>query len=68
LLIWVVYALGAVGAAVLVLSAFFTAGGYFGPDDADVSINISPRAVVVWGGLVVLAVVTWAWRRRGARA
>ena len=63
-LVWAVYALGALAALVLIASALFTAGGYFGSDDTTVSI--SPLAVFVWGALVALAVATWLWRRRKA--
>ena len=65
MLVWIVYALGAVAALVLVASALFAAGGYFGSDDT--VIDISPVAVLVWGGLVVLAAATWLWRRREGR-
>jgi membrane protein YdbS with pleckstrin-like domain len=65
LLVWVVYALGIVAALVLVASALFAAGGYFGSDDTVVSV--SPVAVAVWGGLVAIAAATWLWRRREAR-
>ncbi len=65
LLVWVVYALGVVAALVLVASALFAAGGYFGSDDT--VIDVSPRAVIVWGGLVALAAATWLWRRREGR-
>ena len=41
LLVWVVYALGVVAALVLVASALFAAGGYFGSDDT--VIDVSPR-------------------------
>jgi hypothetical protein len=64
-LVWVVYVLGVIAAAVLLLSALFAAGGYFGSDDTVVSI--SPVAVAVWGGLVALAAATWLWRRREGR-
>jgi membrane protein YdbS with pleckstrin-like domain len=65
LLVWVVYALGVVAALVLVASALFAAGGYFGSDDT--VIDVSPLAVIVWGGLVALAAATWLWRRREGR-
>jgi uncharacterized membrane protein YidH (DUF202 family) len=65
LLVWVIYALGIVAAAVVILSAFFSAGGYFGSDDT--VINVSPLAILVWGGLIVISAATWLWRRRGAR-
>ncbi|MEX0851633.1 MAG: hypothetical protein WD015_09010 [Gaiellaceae bacterium] len=64
-LVLVVYALGVFAAGVLILSALFSAGGYFGSDDTVVSV--SPIALVVWGGLIVLAVATWLWRKRGTR-
>jgi hypothetical protein len=65
LLVWVVYVLGVLAAAVLVASGLFAAGGYFGSDDT--VVNISPVALVVWGGLVALAAATWLWRRREGR-
>jgi len=64
-LVWVVYGLGTLAALVLILSALFSAGGYFGSEDT--TVDVLPAAVVVWGGLVALAVVTWLWRRRGGR-
>jgi membrane protein YdbS with pleckstrin-like domain len=64
-LVLVVYALGILGAAVMLLSVLFSAGGYFGSDDTVVSV--SPIALVVWGVLIVLAVATWLWRKRGTR-
>ena len=64
-LVLVVYGLGILGAAVMLLSVLFSAGGYFGSDDTVVSV--SPIALVVWGGLIVLAVATWLWRKRGTR-
>jgi hypothetical protein len=57
------YALGIVGAAVLVFSALFTIGGYLGSDDTAVAVSM--WALLVWGGLVVLAAVTWLLRRKG---
>ena len=64
-LVWVAYALGILAALVLIVSALFTAGGYFGSDDA--AVDVSPVAIVVWGGLVVLAGAIWLWRRLGGR-
>ncbi len=64
--VWVVYALGVLAALILMASALFTAGGYFGSDET--TVDVSPVALVVWGGLVALAVATWLWRRlRGRR-
>jgi hypothetical protein len=67
LLVWAIYILGGIALAVLVLSALFTAGAFFGSDDVDVVLDVSPVAVLVWGGLIALAVVTWLWRRRAVR-
>ena len=64
-LVWIVYALGVLAAAVLLLSALFSAGGYFGSDDTVVSV--SAVALAFWGGLLALAVLTWLWRKRGSR-
>ena len=64
--VWVVYALGVLAALIFMASALFTAGGYFGSDDT--TVDVSPVALVVWGGLVALAVATWLARRmRGRR-
>ncbi len=64
--VWVVYALGVLAALILMASALFTAGGYFGSDDT--TVDVSPVALVVWGGLVALAAATWLARRlRGRR-
>jgi hypothetical protein len=65
LLVLVVYGLGVLAAAVVILSALFSGGGYFGSDDT--VISVSPVAILVWGGLIAIAAATWLWRRRGAR-
>jgi hypothetical protein len=57
------YALGILSGAVLVFSALFTIGGYFGSDDTAVALSL--WALLLWGGLVVLAVLTWLLRRKG---
>jgi LPXTG-motif cell wall-anchored protein len=64
--VWPIYLLGVAGAAILALSALFTVGAMIGSDDEDVGFDISVLALVVWGGLVLLAVGTWVWRRRRA--
>ena len=64
-LVWFVYGLGVLAALILIASALFTAGGYFGSDDT--AVDTSPVAIVVWGGLLALAVVTWTWRRLKGR-
>ncbi len=60
-LVWIVYGLGLLAALILIASALFTAGGYFGSDDT--AVDVSPVAIVVWGGLLALAVATWLTRR-----
>ncbi len=60
--VWVIYALGLLAATVFVVSALLTAGAYL-LSDIDVNLDISPLAIVVWGGLVALAAATWLWRR-----
>ncbi len=57
------YGLGVFGALVLIASALFTLGGYLSSDDT--AVSISPVGIIVWGGLVVIAVATWLLRRRG---
>lgn len=64
-LVWIVYGLGLVAALILIVSALFTAGGYFGSDDT--AVDVSPVALVVWGGLAALAFATWLWRRLKGR-
>ncbi len=57
------YGLGILGALVLIASALFTLGGSLNSEDT--AVSISPLAIVVWGGLVVIAVATWLLRRSG---
>lgn len=59
--VWVVYALGVLAAIILAFAILFTAGAHFlgGAD-----YKASPLAFVVWGGLLVIALVTWYTRRR----
>ena len=63
--VWIVYGLGVLAALILIASALFTAGGYFGSDDT--TVDVSPLALVVWGGIVALAVATWLVRRLKGR-
>ena len=66
--VWVVYSLGILAAAIFVFSILFTAGAYLASDDdVGISWNVSTPAIVVWGGLIVLAVATWLRRRRQVR-
>ena len=65
--VWVVYALGIVAASIVVFSALFTAGALLLSDDIPVTFDVSPLAIVLWGGLIVLAAVTWYVRRSQRR-
>jgi hypothetical protein len=63
--VWVVYGLGIFGATVFVASALFVAGAYISSDEVPVTLNASLLGIVVWGGLVLVALATWIARRRG---
>jgi uncharacterized membrane-anchored protein len=65
--VWIVYGLGILAATIFVLSVLFVLGAYIASDDAPVTYDVSTLAVALWGGLILLAVVTWFARRRGGR-
>jgi uncharacterized membrane protein len=62
--VWVVYGLGIFAAAIFLFSALFTLGARALQNDVPVATHISTPAVILWGGLLVAAVVTWIVRRR----
>jgi LPXTG-motif cell wall-anchored protein len=62
--VWVVYALGILAASILVFAALFTLGAYLLSDDVPVTTNVSVPAIVLWGGLTLLAGGLWLYRRR----
>jgi hypothetical protein len=62
--VWVIYAFGLLAAAIFVFSLLFTAGALLLSDDVPATYDVSPPAIVLWGGLIVAAVVTWVVRRR----
>ena len=62
--VWVMYALGLLAAAIFAFSLLFTAGALLLSDDVPATYDVSPLAIVLWGGLIVAAVVTWVMRRR----
>ncbi len=64
ILVWVVYVLGILAATIFVFSLLFTLGALVLSDDVPVTYDLSVPALVVWGGLVVLAAGTWIVRRR----
>jgi len=65
--VWVVYGLGIFAGAIFVFSTLFTLGALVLSNDVPVATNISAPAIVLWGGLIVAAVVTWILRRRQRR-
>jgi hypothetical protein len=65
--VWVVYVLGILAVAVFLLTASFILLAYFTLDDQEFGIGVSTPALIIWGGLIVAAVATWLWRRRGER-
>jgi hypothetical protein len=62
--VWLVYGLGLLAAAIFAFSVLFTAGAYLLSDDVPVTFDVSTPAIVLWGGLVLAAAVTWFVRRR----
>jgi hypothetical protein len=62
--VWLVYGLGILAAAIFAFSALFTAGAYLLSDDVPVTFDVSTPAIVLWGGLILAAAVTWFVRRR----
>ena len=62
--VWVLYVFGILAAAIFGLSLLFTAGAVFLSDDVEATYDISTPAVVLWGALILAAVVTWIVRRR----
>jgi len=67
-LLWVVYGLGVIAAALFVLSAAVAGVVYLSLDEQEAFyLDVSTPAVLVWSGLVVMAAATWFWRRRRVR-
>jgi hypothetical protein len=62
--VWLIYALGLLSATIIAFSLLFTAGALFLSNDVPVGFDVSPFAIVLWGGLLVAAAVTWIVRRR----
>ena len=62
--VWVVYAFGILAGAIFVFSALFTLGALVLSNDVPVGTDVSTPAIVLWGGLIVVALVTWVVRRR----
>jgi hypothetical protein len=66
--VWLIYAVGLFAAAIFVFSLLFTLGAYVLADDIAVGYSISAPAIVLWGCLILAAIVTWIvrWRRKRA--
>ncbi len=62
--VWVIYAFGILAAAIFAFSLLFTLGALLLSDDVGVTYDVSTPAIVLWGGLILAAVVTWVVRRR----
>jgi hypothetical protein len=65
--VWVIYAFGLMATAVVVFSILFTLGALVLSNDVPVTYDVSAPAIVLWGGLIVAAAVTWFVRRRQRR-
>jgi hypothetical protein len=65
--VWLLYGLGILAAAIFVFSILFTLGALLLSDDVPVSYDVSIPAMVLWGGLIAAAAVTWYVRRRQRR-
>ncbi len=63
--IWVrlIYGAGILAASIVVFSLLFTAGTRLFSDISP-RYDLSTPAAIVWGGLILVAVVTWVVRRR----
>ena len=62
--VWVVYAFGILAAAIFAFSLLFTLGALLLSEDVGVTYDVSTPAIILWGGLILAAVVTWVVRRR----
>ena len=62
--VWVVYAFGILAAAIFAFSLLLTLGALILSEDVGVTYDVSTPAIILWGGLILAAVVTWVVRRR----
>ena len=65
--VWLIYAFGILAVAVVAFSILFTAGALLLANDVPVSARFSTGAVILWGAVIAVAVVTWLVRRRQRR-
>ena len=61
--VWLVYGLGILAAAIIAFSVLFTLGARLLSDDVAVGYDFSLPATILWGGLVLAALVTYVVRR-----
>ena len=62
--VWVIYAFGILGGAILIFSILFTLGAALLARDVPLEYDFSLPATILWGGLVIAALVTLVVRRR----
>ncbi|HEX4747103.1 MAG TPA: hypothetical protein VFU99_09490 [Gaiellaceae bacterium] len=62
--VWVIYAFGILAAAIFAFSVLFTLGAVLLSEDVGVTYDVSTPAIVLWGALMLAAVITWLVRRR----
>ena len=65
--VWLVYGLGVLAAAIFAFSLLFTLGARVLSDDVPVEYDFSLPATILWGGLMLAALVTYVVRRRQRR-
>jgi hypothetical protein len=65
--VWVLYGFGILAASIIAFSVLFTLGAALLARDVDLSYDFSWPATILWGGLVLAAVVTFVVRRRQRR-
>ena len=65
--VWLVYGLGILAAAIFAFSILFTLGALVLSNDVPVGTDVQLPAIILWGGLIVAALVTWIVRRRQGR-
>ena len=65
--VWLLYSFGILAAAIFAFSLLFTGGALLLSDDVPVALDFSAPATILWGVLILAAIVTWVVRRRQRR-